>query len=579
MGFDYRRDASGIVIVTIDMDGQSANTMSQVYHQLMGDTVARLESEPGLAGVVFTSAKKTFFAGGDLHGLMQSAGGDVAYQDWLNEDKGYLRRLEHLPVPVVAAINGAALGGGFEICLACNHRIVVDDPGAVVGLPEVTLGLLPGAGGVVRLPRMVPMAQALDLLLSGRFVAPPEALELGLVDQIVPTRDDLLPAALKWISSAQARAVQPWDNAAEPLAPREADLALIAETRVRVMAQTRGKLPAPPAILDIVEQALALDLDQALLLETRTFAGLLGRPETRASIWLNFFAANAIRSGKRRPEGARHRTNALAILGSTDAAEALARAAARKMDLRRDTQAPVDMVLCFDGQGAGTAEAVGAEVRAAAPNHGADFGFRIAPETRLVELMAGTESAPDRLARAYDLFQRLGYTPIVVKDVAGHYVARLRAAYAAEAVALRDDMTELQIAAVAHDAGMTLTPAQALADPNVRALLPDAADWADTGMADAPGTDDATDRLLFAPAIAALGALGEGIVACEEEADVASVLGAGYPPHTGGAIRFIREIGPEAFAARAADLASRHGPRFTVAQTALEYLRGMRATP
>ncbi|MEC7256470.1 MAG: enoyl-CoA hydratase/isomerase family protein [Pseudomonadota bacterium] len=212
MGFDYRRDASGIVIVTMDMDGQSANTMSQVYHQLMGDTVARLESEPGLAGVVFTSAKKTFFAGGDLHGLMQSAGGDAAYQDWLNEDKGYLRRLEHLPVPVVAAINGAALGGGFEICLACNHRIVVDDPGAVVGLPEVTLGLLPGAGGVVRLPRMLPMAPALDLLLSGRFVAPPEALELGLVDQIVPTRDDLLPAALEWISSAQARAVQPWES-------------------------------------------------------------------------------------------------------------------------------------------------------------------------------------------------------------------------------------------------------------------------------------------------------------------------------------------------------------------------------
>ncbi|MEC7257362.1 MAG: hypothetical protein VXW58_06030, partial [Pseudomonadota bacterium] len=337
--------------------------------------------------------------------------------------------------------------------------------------------------------------------------------------------------------------------------------------------------PAPPAILDIVEQALALDLDQALLLETRTFAGLLGRPETRASIWLNFFAANAIRSGKRRPEGARHRTTTLAVLGSTDTAEALARAAARKLDLHRDTQAPVDMALCFNGHGAGTAEAVGAEVRAAAPDHGADFGFRIAPETRLVELMVGAEPAPDMLARAYDLFQRLGYTPIVVKDVAGHYVARLRAAYAAEALALRDELTEPQIAAVAHDAGMTLTPAQALADPNVRALLPDAPAWADAFMADVRGTAEAAERLLFAPAIAALGALGEGIVASEEEADVASVLGAGYPPHTGGAIRFIREIGPEAFAARAADLASRHGPRFTVAQTALEYLRRMRATP
>ena len=112
MGFDYQRDASGIVIVTMDMDGQSANTMSQAYHDLMGVTVARLEAEDSLAGVVFASAKKTFFAGGDLHGLLRAERGDDAYKAWLNEDKGFLRRIERLPVPVVAAITARLWGAG-----------------------------------------------------------------------------------------------------------------------------------------------------------------------------------------------------------------------------------------------------------------------------------------------------------------------------------------------------------------------------------------------------------------------------------------------------------------------------------
>lgn len=585
MGFDYRRDASGIVIVTMDMDGQSANTMSPAYHDHMGETVARLEAEEGLTGVIFASAKKTFFAGGDLHGLLAAETGDDAYKAWLNEDKGFLRRLERLPVPVVAAINGAALGGGFEICLSCNHRIIVGSQAAVVGLPEVTLGLLPGAGGVARLPRMVQLEQALDLLLSGRFVQPEEALSLGLVDRIVTGPDDLIPAAQEWIASEAATGAQPWDagRIAPAVADKDASLGLIARTHDTVLAQTRGKMPAPLRILEIVQKGLDLDIDQTLLLETGKFAGLLGLAETRAAISLNFFASNAIRSGKMRPEGDRTKTTTLAILGEGSTAKALIEAAGRKLDLRCDISEPVEIALCFAGQTADdTAQVIGTEVThllSDLPGGANHFGFRIPAATaksKLVELIAGNETSNETLRRAYDLFLRIGRTPLVVRDVPGHYIARLQAVYLAEALALKaEGLTGTAIDALAYDAGMTVSPMDTLADPAVRTLVPQAGsatEWTDQIPA---GTEqeDSADRLLYAQSIAALTALAEGVVETEEECDLASVVGAGFPPHTGGAIRFVRGLGTDAFAARAAELAARYGPRFAIAPDLLDRLR------
>jgi 3-hydroxyacyl-CoA dehydrogenase/enoyl-CoA hydratase/3-hydroxybutyryl-CoA epimerase len=572
MGFEYRRDASGIVVVTMDMDGQSANTMSPAYHDEMGATVALLEAEVGLTGVIFASAKKTFFAGGDLHGLVAAETGDAAYKAWLNEDKGFLRRLERLAVPVVAAINGAALGGGFEICLACNHRIIVDAPSAVVGLPEVTLGLLPGAGGVARLPRKVPLEVALDLLLTGRFVQPEEALSLGLVDQIVPSADALIPAALAWIKGPDATAVQPWDAVdATPAVDRDASRALIAGARDRVLKQTRGKMPAPLRILEIVEQGVDLSLDQALLLETEKFAGLLGLPETRAAISLNFFAANAIRSGKMRPEGARTKVASLAVLGETPQAMALAKAAGRKLDLHRDLSQPVEMSLCFADHAEGRASVTGTHVTHLAsdlPGGEGHFGFRLpaAPAgAKLVELIAGDQTSGDTLCRAYDLFQLIGYTPIIARDVPGHFVARLQSAYLTEVATLSAaGMIGVDIDTLAYDIGMTVAPGD-LPSEMALSVLP-------TGGA------DAADRLLYIQSIAALSALAEGVVGTEEECDLASVMGAGFPPHTGGAIRFIRGIGIDAFAGRALDLAERHGPRFRIDPAHWEALhRGSKA--
>src|SRR5437588_3918981 len=163
----WERDEDGIVVLTLDDPNQSANTMNQAYKDSMAATVDRLEAEKdAITGVVITSAKKTFFAGGDLNDLKKVTPENAGeFAAMVRDGKAVLRRLETLGRPVVAAVNGAALGGGFEIALACHHRIVVDETKAVVGFPEVQLGLLPGAGGVVRTVRMLGIVDATMQLL------------------------------------------------------------------------------------------------------------------------------------------------------------------------------------------------------------------------------------------------------------------------------------------------------------------------------------------------------------------------------------------------------------------------------
>src|SRR5215471_8884071 len=171
----YERDPDGVVILTLDDPSSSANTMNEAYRDSMAQTLERLEAErDDITGVVITSAKKTFFAGGNLNDLKQVTPDHAEeFAAGVRGMKAQLRRLETLGKPVVAAINGAALGGGLEICLATHHRVIVADSKAVVGFPEVQLGLLPGAGGTARSVRMLGIAQALtQMLRQGQKLAP-----------------------------------------------------------------------------------------------------------------------------------------------------------------------------------------------------------------------------------------------------------------------------------------------------------------------------------------------------------------------------------------------------------------------
>ena len=322
--FHYDKDSAGIVTVTMDMTGP-VNAMNQEYQVAMSETVARLEAESDLRGVVFASAKKVFFAGGDLNDLVAvEPGQEDEFFAGLQETKSVLRRIEKLPVPVAAAINGAALGGGFEIALCCNYRVAWNDRSVQLGLPEVTLGLLPGGGGVVRLTRLLGLAAALPYLTEGTRVTPDKALAAGMIHATVDTLEELVPNAKAWIlaqDDVQAAATQPWDTKGYKVpggginSPGVAQLVMVAPAML--FSKTRGLLPAPAQILDCAVEALRLDLDTALTVESRGLAKLVVTPQAKNMISTFFFGLNKINGGASRPKGVEKRlTQKVGVLGA-----------------------------------------------------------------------------------------------------------------------------------------------------------------------------------------------------------------------------------------------------------------------
>ena len=307
--FHYQKDDNNVVAVTMDMEGP-VNLMSESFAPLLAEAVAKLEAEEHLAGVILGSAKKTFFAGGDLRRLSSiEAGGEQEFFEGLESMKAIMRRLERLPVPVVAAINGAALGGGFEICLCCNRRIAWNDRSVKLGQPEVTLGLLPGAGGVVRMTHLLGLEDAMPYLIEGRQVSPDEALAAGLIDETVERLEELHHRARSWISEVQQEAdaaKQPWDRPGHKIpggssnSPRIASRTGVASAML--FKKTRGLLPAPECILDVMVEAGRMDFDVAMRIESRKFAGLVTRPETKNLINTFFFDMNKVKGGVGRPK-------------------------------------------------------------------------------------------------------------------------------------------------------------------------------------------------------------------------------------------------------------------------------------
>jgi 3-hydroxyacyl-CoA dehydrogenase/enoyl-CoA hydratase/3-hydroxybutyryl-CoA epimerase len=319
-GFVYERDTDGIVTIIMDMANSSANTMNPEFARLMRESMQRLEQEQDLKGVVLASAKKTFFAGADLKELLESTRTIEEDFRYVEETKGYLSRLEKLPVPVVAAINGAALGGGYEICLACNHRVALNAPGVVVGLPEVTLGLLPAGGGVVRLVALLGLQKALPVLLEGKTFPATEAHSIGLVDELVSAQSELIPVAKAWIRSHADDGVQPWHRkgfaypGGEAHSPAVRQVATLAPTML--FAKTRGLMPAPEKILDVAVNSMRVGFDSALRAESRAFVSLIRTPEARAQINTFFLQMNALGKNANRPKGEARKIASSAVLGA-----------------------------------------------------------------------------------------------------------------------------------------------------------------------------------------------------------------------------------------------------------------------
>ncbi|MEY4980469.1 MAG: Fatty acid oxidation complex subunit alpha [Pseudomonadota bacterium] len=296
------RLADGIATLTFDEQGSPVNTMSAQWQDDMARITAQVvQDRAQIRGVVLASAKSTFFAGADLRAVMRlrPSDGPQVFQA-VERMKQQFRTLETLGVPVVACLNGSALGGGWELALVGHHRIALNQPSVRFGLPEVTLGLIPGGGGITKMTRLLGLQAAQPYLLEGRLFNPEQALKLGLVHALVDTPDALLPQALALIEAQQHQpeACQPWDRKGYTLpggTPQQPQLAgLLSMAPALLKRSTQGRYPAPEAALAAMVEGALVDVDTALRLESRYLATVMVGPVARNMVNTFFFNLNAI---------------------------------------------------------------------------------------------------------------------------------------------------------------------------------------------------------------------------------------------------------------------------------------------
>ena len=701
----WEQDADGIVVLTLDDPTQSANTMNAAYLRSMGETVARLVKEKeSIKGVVITSAKKSFFAGGDLKDLIKVRKDEATrIFEWGQQLKGQLRTLETLGRPVVAAINGAALGGGLEIALATHHRIVADVKGAVLGLPEVTLGLLPGGGGVVRITRMLGIADGLmKVLLTGQQYRPKEAKEVGLVHEVVDSVEALLPAAKAWVK-ANPTAVQPWDvkgykiPGGTPASPSLA--ANLPAFPANLRKQLKGaNMPAPRAIMAAAVEGTQVDVDTAFTIESRYFTELVTGQVAKNMTQAFFFDMQHIKAGGSRPKGfPPQTTKKVGVLGagmmgagiayvcakagidvvlkdvSLEAAERgkaysaklLEKAVSKGKSTPEKAQAllgkiktttsaadlagcdlvieavfesvavkhqvfqEIEDVVLPDAVLASNTSTLPITSLAAGVKRPADFiglhFFSPVDKMPLLEIIAGKQTRDATLAKAVDLAQQIGKTPIVVNDSRGFFTSRVIATFLNEAIAMvGEGLAPASIEQAGMQAGypaaplslmdeLTLTLPRKIREETKAATLAAGKPWAEHGAdavidalvdthgrkgrstgggfydyADGKRTglwtglqkhftkagtgipfEDMKDRMLFAEALETVKCLDEGVLRSVQDANIGSILGIGFPAWTGGVVQFINGYegptgaGPRGFVTRARQLAERYGKHFS----------------
>ena len=294
---------TGISVITWDAPNSPVNIKNRAAIAAFVAAVAEAIENSSVKGVIITSAKKDFISGGDLDELRQVRTPQEAMA--LVRDIGQcLRRIETSGKPFVAALNGSAMGGGLEVALACHRRIAIDDPALRLAFPEVTLGLIPGAGGTQRLPRLIGIARSMPLLMEGRPVDVQEALKIGLIDEVVD-RTALMDAARRWIASAP-EAVQPWDRknyalpGFHPQSPEGRNFFSAAWPALR--RKTLVADAAPGAILQVLHHGLERGIDAGLRIEAMHFAAVASSRSAKNKIRTQYYAANAARNLKARPK-------------------------------------------------------------------------------------------------------------------------------------------------------------------------------------------------------------------------------------------------------------------------------------
>ncbi len=700
------KDNDGIVELIFDQPGKAVNTMGQEYDEAMRAAVAELQAMVaggGLTGVYVRSGKPgQFFAGGDIKEMLEmdlNPGEERKAQmlQGIIATKAPLRQLETLGVPVAVGINGPALGGGFEIALACHYRVALH--GVQVGLPEAMIGLMPGAGGVVRLTRLLGMQEAITLVSQGKRLKAEAALEKGLLHELVRDEDELRAKAKAWIK-ANPQAAQPWDQKGYSLpggAPSDpANQGLMYFGPVNVMVQTKGLMPAQQAIFACVVDSTRVDFDTAQLIEARYFLSLLLDQTSRNMMTAFFVQMEALNRGASRPRGiTKTKCRKLGLLGAGQmgagiatiaaqngievvlkdisqenaergkayAAKAYAKnrrvsdeqaeiylarikATADAADLadcdfvieavfeNREVKAAVtreaETVLAGDAVFASNTSALPISELAEASARPANFVgmhfFSPAEKMPLVEIIAGASTSDETLARAFDLAQQLGKTPIVVNDAPGFFTTRVIGKTVSQgSEMLEQGVNPVLIEAAARDNGSPVGPLAAIdeisqetAYKNGQQAKADALaqgrQWQDNapsrvldrmvnefgrrgkihgggyydypegarkrmwpglkeafapqGYLDIP-YQDIKDRLVFCQCLEAARAMEEGVIESVGDGNIGSIMGIGFPAQTGGVFQAINAYGLEAFVARARELEARYGSDFAVPELLL----------
>ncbi len=317
----YKKNTNNIVTLTMDMEGRKSNIINHEIGKAflpVLDHLKKSKESNELIGVIITSAKQSFLTGGDLDYLSNVKDPKEIFK-FVERQKQLFNAIESLGVPVVAAINGAALGSGFELTLAAHHRIALDHPKTVLGCPEVTLGILPGGGGTIRLMWMLGIEKALPILAEGKRYNPKKALEIGLIDELVADKETLMQQAEKWILD-NPQVSKPWlekgripgGTAKSPkLAP------MIAMASAMMVKRTRNNYPAPQAILNTMVEGSLVDFETALRIESRYFTELItGKVSTNMTkaFWYDL---NSIKQGESRPKGfGKFRPRKIGVIGA-----------------------------------------------------------------------------------------------------------------------------------------------------------------------------------------------------------------------------------------------------------------------
>lgn len=533
----YQRQDNGVALIAIDVKDRSVNVLTPEMHLDFGRVADHLAQDEKAIGAVIHSAKSSFMAGGDLNRIVRYYGQNRTAEEAYEQSRTYtqsLRKLETCGKPVAVAMNGTALGGGLELALACHYRVVVDNPKVLLGLPEVTLGLLPGGGGTQRLPRIIGIKKASELILSGRHIHPEEALEMGIVDEVVPL-DNLIETAEKWILET-GTATQPWDHRGFKL-PGGSGLnqmaigQLFQKLTLQVSVDFKYNYPAPIAALRCLFNGTTVsNMDTALNIETKEFSALTRDPVARNMIRTLFLNKGA--ADRRTKDNAdRAPLKTVGLIGG-DAYKDLLEAACAKAGATLVTEPiekDVDMLIV-----ASTDDQFSSpnDVTELSVSSDRIIGMYIAQPTdkaKAVEIIQGNNTSADTVAHLQDLCRAMRKTPTVQMSGEKPLSQILRDAYDDEGERLASlgiSSTLIENAAVAAGmpAGPRLSAHQTCGDTPSMSI------------------EDIKNSLLCSQVNIAAKAL-HGNMVDPVNADLISVLVNRFPSYTGGVVSFIDTLG------------------------------------